>query len=292
MGEEEHNAFLNDEYRRSVWNSIADQIEKEEGTATKIHWFRYAAAALIITVSTILIFLAGQTKPKAMPVATIGYIRMINNTAVPRMMTMKDGSAITMYPNSELVYRRSFGETDRNINLTGKALFNVARNKENPFVVLANSVTTTALGTAFTIVSDSISGEVNVFLHSGKVCVQQNKDLSQKVFLTPGQQLSWKISGIPIIKKNASRPLLVVKKNQTPKPFTINFEQESLPNVFRKLESGFHIHLNYYPEELADLYFSGKVRSTDKPTQVLQRIASLHNLILVAEQKDYSIRKN
>lgn len=210
---------------------------------------------------------------------------------------MKDGSEVILYPNSEIVYRQPFNKWDRNITLKGKAFFEVAKNKILPFRVNSKSVITTALGTSFTIVSDSLISEVNVFLHTGKVVVEQNGSHSKKVYLSPGQRLSWDITrGSSIVRK----PLPVIKHSvpankhihQSPENFTLVFEQEPLSGVLKKIASGFAISLNYYPEELSSLYFSGTIKSADKPILVLQRIAALHDLTITEDKKGYSIRRN
>ena len=210
---------------------------------------------------------------------------------------MEDGSKVILYPNSEIVYRRPFGGADRKITLKGKAFFEVAKNKAKPFRVHSNSVITTAVGTSFTIISDSVADEVNVFLHSGKVTVKQGGSRAKEVHLTAGQQLNWNIaSGSRIVR--ASRPLIKPlsprKKliHKSPEIFTMIFDQEALSHVLKKIAARFTITLKYDPEELSSLYFSGTIKSTDKPIRILERIAVLHDLVITEDKKGYRISKN
>jgi len=291
------NPFLDKQYRESVWNRIVAEIEEKE-KVKKIprSWIRYAAAILVIVTGAFLVFIAGGKKNRAVPV-TASYVRIINPIAKIYKVAMEDGSKVSLYPNSEVVYRKPFGGSDRKITLKGKAFFEVAKNKTKPFRVYSNSVVTTAVGTSFTIVSDSLADEVNVFLHSGKVTIEQSGSRSKVVHLTAGQQLSWNIaSGSSIVRESLPviKPLSPVKKliHKSPEIFTLVFDQEPLPDVLKKIASRFTIPLKYDTEELSSLYFSGTVKSTDKPIRILQRIAVLHDLVITEDKKGYRISKN
>ena len=67
-----------------------------------------------------------------------------------RVVPLEDGSVVTLNTNSRILVR--FTEKRRDIQLLqGEALFDVAKNKARPFVVLAGDTQIRAVGTSFTV---------------------------------------------------------------------------------------------------------------------------------------------
>lgn len=95
---------------------------------------------------------------------------------------LADGSQITLQPGAVMSYPESFGAT-RNVKVEGQAFFSVERDEAAPFVVEANEVTITVLGTEFEVVADE-SGLTRVALYSGSVRVDA---AGHSATLVPGQ---------------------------------------------------------------------------------------------------------
>ena len=71
----------------------------------------------------------------------------IGNT---RVVALSDGSIVTLNTNSKVSVR--FTRNLRKVDLVqGEALFNVAKNKERPFIVFAGDTQVRAVGTSFTV---------------------------------------------------------------------------------------------------------------------------------------------
>jgi transmembrane sensor len=67
-----------------------------------------------------------------------------------KVVALKDGSVVTLNTASEI--RVTFSDTLRGIELLqGEALFDVAKNKARPFVVMAGDTNVRAVGTSFTV---------------------------------------------------------------------------------------------------------------------------------------------
>lgn len=104
-------------------------------------------------------------------------------TAERVSITLDDGSVVQLNARSAL--NVEFGEQIRYLELLeGEAYFNVAHNKERPFVVRAGGTEVKALGTAFNIQLDE--QRVQTRLVEGSVEVAAANDVLQ---LTPGQQV-------------------------------------------------------------------------------------------------------
>ncbi|WP_242489631.1 FecR family protein [Bacteroides thetaiotaomicron] len=64
---------------------------------------------------------------------------------------LPDGSKVLAECIYEAYYRNSFWSTDRQIDLSGEAYFEVARDKHAPFIVNTKHIKTCVLGTKFNV---------------------------------------------------------------------------------------------------------------------------------------------
>ncbi|OZB19127.1 MAG: hypothetical protein B7X53_01255 [Hyphomonas sp. 34-62-18] len=145
---------------------------------------------------------AAAIAASALLVAGIGYLSVERDTyetalGEQRTIELSDGSTLTLNTNSavEIAYSGS----RRFVRLArGEALFEVAKDEERPFQVVAAGSLTTATGTVFDI--HARDGEVAVTLLSGGVMVQDRPGSGPlgalfaqdgqrwSLSLTPGQQ--------------------------------------------------------------------------------------------------------
>jgi len=114
---------------------------------------------------------------------------MYNTIATPRggqyQITLPDHSRVWLNAESSLRFPTAFTEKQRTVELTGEAYFEVAPNKEQPFLVKAGTTETRVLGTQFNIMAYGDEGPVKTTLLEGSV----QMGLGQaNTLLTPGQQ--------------------------------------------------------------------------------------------------------
>src|SRR6186713_667374 len=70
--------------------------------------------------------------------------------AAAAVMILPESSKVRLLPGAHIRYRKDFGNYDkREIEVVGKAWFEVAKNEKMPFVVYCEGINTTALGTSF-----------------------------------------------------------------------------------------------------------------------------------------------
>lgn len=103
------------------------------------------------------------------------------------MIKMPDGSKIWLNAGSKISYSNSFGDTDRNITLTGEACFDVAKDKKRPFVVNTKTATLKVLGTKFTFRAYPEDKELTVELIRGHVDIASNKT-GKHIEMMPNEQ--------------------------------------------------------------------------------------------------------
>lgn len=107
-------------------------------------------------------------------------------TAELRTLTLEDGSVVALDAGSAVATRFSAARREV-VLLAGRAFFEVVPAAERPFVVVAEDVSVTVMGTAFDV---GRSGEtVSVAVQSGTVEVARQQSKGTAATLTRGQRL-------------------------------------------------------------------------------------------------------
>jgi transmembrane sensor len=94
---------------------------------------------------------------------------------------LPDGTVITLNSLAQLSYDIPFDESERRVELKGEGYFQVAKDAERPFRVVAKSgettpVTIEAIGTAFNVLAAESGAPLSATLVEGKVKVSTGKD--------------------------------------------------------------------------------------------------------------------
>lgn len=84
-------------------------------------------------------------------------------------VTLPDGSIVTLNSASTISYSRAFGSDNREVNLSGEAVFSVVQSTAAPFIVNAGASTTRVLGTVFGIRYYPGDQAARVIVTEGKV---------------------------------------------------------------------------------------------------------------------------
>lgn len=86
------------------------------------------------------------------------------------LTVLPDGSRVRMAPESEIRYSlSSFNDKTRNVDWNGEGVFEVAHNRQSPFVVHTGYFDIKVLGTIFSVDVRHGNGEATVYLKEGSV---------------------------------------------------------------------------------------------------------------------------
>lgn len=197
---------------------------------------------------------------------------------------LPDQSQIILSANSRVAYSPNFGKTDRNLSMHGKVQFNVSHNPELPFVVHTQGYTTTALGTSF-IVSSQANERISVNLLTGKVVVNQLDQKAKPIYLLPGEQVIIDKDEVQFIPKPRS---VVPQKKEESKPSVkipeknadaIIFEDQSLDQVFAKLQEIKDVQIQFDKELIIGHSFTGEFSKDESIEQILELICRMNDLV-------------
>lgn len=104
------------------------------------------------------------------------------------MVALADGSRLTLNTDSRVVV--DYARDERRVSLTeGEVFFDVAHNRDRPFIVTVNNETVRVLGTSFLVRRDGDG--VQIALVTGSVMVTESGagGLTAPVTLTPGERI-------------------------------------------------------------------------------------------------------
>ncbi len=132
-------------------------------------WQRVAAVAVVV-VMTGLGVLAGHWLMPSQQGAE-GMLSIRTGVGERSNVTLPDGTEVQLNAKTTVRYDCSMPHSERRVQVDGEAYFNVAKDAEHPFVVSADGVDVTCLGTAFNIRNYGEERNVSVLLTEGKVRV-------------------------------------------------------------------------------------------------------------------------
>jgi ferric-dicitrate binding protein FerR (iron transport regulator) len=226
----------------------------------------------------------------------------VNTSGKEKNIMLADGSMVVLFNNSEITYQRTF--INRQIKLTGKAFFRVHKDTTSPFTVESGAITTTALGTEFTVTAFTSDKQLSVRLYNGKVVVkpvaQENKLMKQAVYLMPGQEFIYGPNttlvrnfntGNPEAKKSAltanDNPSLPVNAKGSWRMYN----NQALSQVFDHLAASYGVTIVYEAKDVKQKYFVGQFKTTDSIEVILQLITKANNLKYTREENTYIIHQ-
>lgn len=104
-----------------------------------------------------------------------------NQRSTPSTVLLADGSSVILYPNSFIEFPEIFDDRFREVHISGKAFFEVAKNKEKPFLVHSAHLYTKVLGTSFLVEDIKQTSTANVAVIEGTVAVYSDTDNENEI---------------------------------------------------------------------------------------------------------------
>ncbi|HLN21324.1 MAG TPA: FecR family protein [Bacteroidales bacterium] len=169
-----------------AWGKVSAKISEPEKAHITVK--RIVSPVFLKAAAVIAIFIAIGSL--IMLISEPGSFRnnIVYNTGSEQsnlQINLPDGSTVILNRSSRLTYKRAFGNKNREVELTGEAFFNITPDASKPFIIDAGKAFVEVIGTSFNVITENPDSEVEVFVETGKVVVEE-KTGSQSLTLEPG----------------------------------------------------------------------------------------------------------
>ncbi|GAB3647165.1 FecR domain-containing protein [Echinicola sediminis] len=227
------------------------------------------AASLVLLIGFSLWLTIGQDED-------VQYLSHRTSYGEQSSFTLEDSSRIRLNAGSELSYRAFHQQEARKVAFSGEAFFEIAKNREKPFLIKSGELSIRVVGTAFNVEAYPEEDFFRVSVTEGIVQVgfegENGKHPSE---LTAGQSILYrKHTGTYQIEDS---PLIGWKDK------VLVFEKTPFDQVVRKLERWYGLDLEVVDPALHQLTLNG--RFVDKDIhEMIRAIAFLANKDSIAEE--------
>ena len=187
-----------------------------------------------------------------------------NTLIVPRggefSLELADGTRVWLNAESRLRYPVVFMGEERKVEMEGEVYFEVAKNREKPFIVTVNGVDIRVLGTSFNV--SAYQEEVVTTLVEGKV---QLKRGDEQVVLSPNQQAICSDDKFKVKKVDARNYVLW-------KEGIFYFEDVDLERILDDMARWYNVNIFYMNSTLKKMKFSVEIKRYENINEILRRI--------------------
>lgn len=249
------------------WERLFSSIEEKDIPKMKtrrqfLQYMKYAAAVLLgVSVSLTMSYLANQEDS-----SIVGNYKLVTSKGEKSYLQLPDGTKVWLNSCTTLEYAENYGHSNRDIYLDGEAYFEVAKNKDLPFVVKTSGIDVKALGTAFNISAYMEDSRLITTLFNGKVAVQPTLT-KQEVLLEPNQ--------VAVYDKSRNRiEVMPYDKKQFAqwRGGFLSFEMMHLQDITKLLERNYNVVFRYENQGIKNLKFSGSFRNNEDLSEILNVI--------------------
>ncbi|WP_074410038.1 FecR family protein [Aquimarina megaterium] len=168
---------------------------------------------------------------------------LLAKTGAENKFTLPDNSIVWLNEGSQLTYKKDFKGNSRRLNLKGEGFFEVIKDPDKPFIVIANATQTKVLGTSFNLKNNANTKEVELVLVTGSV---EFSSKNYKEILTPGDMVTAKASGKLIKAANESLNFFSWKSG------VLKFEKTSIEQVIKDIELYYNKNIIIESKEFAN----------------------------------------
>ncbi|WP_163407376.1 FecR family protein [Flavobacterium ajazii] len=209
-----------------------------------------------------------------------------NSLKVPYGKTFKlilsDGTIINLNSGTTLRYPEQFGiNGKRTVYLTGEAFFEVAKDKEHPFIVNVNEAEIEVLGTKFNVSAYPENPSVNSVLVEGSIQMYETQNTSNSVLLKPNQMATWLNNSKKITTKSVDPSFYSAWTKGE-----LTFKDTPFSTIIKIIQRTYDVEIINKNSDLAKQSFTGSIKISE---------SSVENILELLKRDtpfDYTIEQN
>ena len=272
----------------AAWEKLASKINSNEHknvfisnnkkqTGFFLNTLLKVAAVLIPAIIILYIYFSSNKEVKHLAFITT------ENTIQKRL---PDGTDVKINTNSKITYPESFAKNVREVSLEGEAFFDVAPNKEKPFIIHANNSNIKVVGTSFNVNAYKENEDVEVAVSTGKVLlygINKSTGDTGMVVLEPGDK------GFFNAKTGKARKMALTNENDM---FWLNrtlvFNKTELSEVVKILNKDYKVNIILKNKDIDSLRLSATFKDQSIES-VIDVISTTFNLKVTKNKSTFEI---
>ncbi|MDQ2180113.1 FecR family protein [Marinifilum sp. D714] len=193
---------------------------------------------------------------------------LYNTVEIPNganyQLCLTDGTTVYLNSMSALKFPTKFSGKTREVQLTGEAYFEVAKDREHPFLVNVSGTRIEVLGTSFNVKAYSDESEIVTTLVEGNVKV--NASVSGKsTLLKPGQQAVVDDKMREILVQDVDVDLFTSWKEGI-----FLFKAKRLEDIMNELTRWYDLKVFYMNPVVKDLRFGGHFNKDEEIESIME----------------------
>nr|WP_294786772.1 FecR domain-containing protein [uncultured Flavobacterium sp.] len=197
-------------------------------------------------------------------------------------LTLSDGTLVSLNCGTTLRYPEQFGiNGKRNVYLTGEAFFEVAKDKQHPFIVHSDEVDIEVFGTKFNVSAYPEDKTVSSVLVEGSIQMSEKENPLNAVLLKPTQMAVWQNESKKIVTKTVDPSFYEAWTKGE-----IAFNNTPFSTITKIIERTYDVEIINENAVLAKQNFTGSIKISE---------SSVENILELLKRDtpfNYSIREN
>ena len=192
-------------------------------------------------------------------------------------LSLADGSKVWLNAASSLKYPTSFTGSERKVEITGEAYFEVAHNPAMPFMVSKGGTNIKVLGTHFNVNAYDDERSLNVTLLEGSVSVMANHSTQPKV-IEPGAQARVDKNGYIQLDNSVDLNEVMAWKNGL-----FSFKAADIESIMRQVSRWYNVEV-VFKTPITEKFYAEVSKSTN--------VSSLLEMLQATKAVQFKIEGN
>ncbi|MGB5988458.1 MAG: FecR family protein [Marinifilaceae bacterium] len=196
---------------------------------------------------------------------------------------LADGTKVWLNSETEFKFPETFAGDKRDVYLEGEAYFDVAKNKDKPFIIHINDVSVKVLGTSFNIEARKNSRDIKATLVEGSI-LMRSKNSSLKI--KPNQQIVYNKLKTEMYSQSVN-----IKRYTSWKDGKFYFENEDLSIILKKMSRWYGVKIVYSDESLKNSKFTMEVKRYENMSRIIKMIEKTEKVRFEIKDKIIKVYK-
>ncbi|MDP9080806.1 MAG: FecR family protein [Bacteroidota bacterium] len=266
--------------KEKMHDALLRQINKQKNTTNKLYYVKIAAAAAVLIGAFLLLY---RYLPAQHPeTATIVFSTVTTQRGERKIIKLTDGSVIYLNAGSFVRLPSAFNGPLREIYFEGEAFFEIAKDKNHPFIVHTGKTRTRVLGTSFNITARNNQPEITVALITGKVAFTDGKEKSD---LLPGHLVAYNKRTGKLKLKTISNIQAVTNRHNG----DYEYNNVKVAAIVEDLNINFNANITV-AGAVKNCDFFGRIKQGESVESFLKKLATIENAKIIKSGTGYLIK--